>query len=271
MIEYSFEDVEGRTYNLNDSGIQIIARNSLTYSDLKLNYENRIINKTYLPGSHVVGDPRLMSRKLSFDLKRTGDNFETQLNMFIRKAEIAKYLVDDTNSRRMRIVLDSVNVKYEKGSLKKFSDESITFTCLDPFWEEATETSILNESLSAGINDITINNNGYLDTYGRLVFTAATGVSKIQAYTVPGLLELEITEGIEIRDSLFGNGAYTQLELDNYNGTLTLVAGSDEYDRVAYITPGTGFFRFPQGSNTIRIIPDAICEVDIYFRKRYYE
>lgn len=266
MIEYAFEDSNGTQYNLNDTGIEIIARNSLTYQDLKVNFENRIIEKTFLSGSHFIGESRLKPRQLSFDLKRTGDNFETQLNTFIKNAKSCRYLIDLTNSRRIKVIANNINVKYEKGSLKKMSSESIDFICLDPFWENVIETSILNEALTADIdNDITIDNDGYLDTYGRLVFSTSVVTSEIIAYIT------EANEGIKIEDSLFGNGAYTTMELDNYNGTLIISVGSDEYDRIPFITPGSGFFRFPVGSNTLRIIPNAACEVDIYFRKRYYE
>jgi hypothetical protein len=263
MIEYTLEDANGTQYDLNDSSIDTVARKSISYEDARIRFDNKIVEKSYLPGDLVVGSPRLMTREIELVLNRADSNFETQLNTLIYNLEKAVYLVNKTDSKRIKIRLLNVNIIYDRGAHKKSSNESIILSCLDPFWEDTTETSLLSQSLTgASNNDITINNAGFLKTYGRLEFNATVAVTQITAYMI------NAKEGIQIKDVLFGTGIYQDLVLDNQEGTLIL---EDDYDRSFAIEPGTGFFSFPKGSDTLRINPTANCTVDIYWRKRYYE
>lgn len=263
MVEYALEDADGTQYDLNGSSIESIARKSITYEDARLRFDNNIIAKSFLPGDIVIGAPRLLSREINLILNRSADNFETQLNELIYNLEKAVYLVNTTDSKRIKVRMMDMNIQYDKGAHRKSSNESISLTCLNPFWEDTIETTILSQSLTGSANnDITIDNQGYLRTYGTLTFTASAAVAQVVAYMINN------KEGIKFNDPLFGSGTYNELILDNIEGTLIL---EDDFDRNFTIEPGTGFFSFSKGSDTLRVTPSADCILDIKYRKRYYE
>lgn len=266
MVEYILEDIDGNQFELSGSGIERVARKTVTYEDSKFRMENRTVKRSYLPGSVRVGSPRIEARNIDLEIIRTQDNFSDQLNELLYQLYKAVYLIDSTNNRRIKISFADAKIKYESGSHKKFSQETFSLLCLEPFWEDTVETSYLGNSLTGSSeNNILLVNDGYLETFIRMDFSASVAVSSLECY-LP-----DYDWGIDIADPLFGSGDYISLEIDNKEGSIILSALGVDYDRSHYIVPGSGYFPLPVGNVTLTILPSANCDVDIYFRKRYYE
>ena len=91
-----------------------------------------------------------------------------------------------------------------------------------------------------------------------------------------GFDHLDLIEGdrtaiiIFLRATGFGEEykqlVYNPKTADYEEGTINLGG----LDRTIYISPGTGYFPFPVGTSNLKILPSAICDIDVDFYKRYF-
>jgi hypothetical protein len=262
LIQYALRNVNGDLTQLNDSTIDTIARKSLSLGDDNFSFENKIVEKSSLPGSVQLGERRLMARELTLFFNRSessDSDFRTAENKLLQALDTAVYLVDVTNSRQVPISVLDYNAEYDAGSYQHSSGNQINLQLLQPFWTSTTVTTV-SQSLIIDLNQITMSELGYLPIPPIITFTASLPILELQIYVD------ETNEGIQIEDDLFGTTGYTTLILDCEQGTLKL--GS--VNRVNSIVPGTGFFRLPIGQSTLNIIPTAACAVQIDRYERTY-
>ena len=265
MIKYALEDNLTNQFELSGAAIAEPANRSLTPGDDSFLYENKIVPNSFLDGSVKLGLTRIESRELLLTFSRAlGEDvsaFRAAENELLEFLLRTKYLIDLTNSLKVEVTIKNYNIGYGSGAHKMYSDNEITFELLKPNWE-TTSVSTINESLSAtDVNQINIDNNGFLKVYPVITFTTANPLDLIKMYIE------ESKEGIIIGDDLFGTDPdYMVLEIDCKEGTIDM----GDLDRTISIYPGTGYFPFPVGEFVLRIIPSIVCDVEISFYKGYY-
>jgi hypothetical protein len=262
MIEYAFEDADGNQYAINGSGIGTIAKNTLRQGEDAFSWENKVIENSFLPGEKKLGTTRLMGRSVGFVLERTGTTeaeFRDELNALIRAFETCKYLVDKTNGQRMEVAPLDFSSTPSTGTEHRFTSDAFSLRMLSP-WESTTESTASQALTALTFNDISINNEGFLDAYPVLTFTATVTVDDIQ------ILIPENTGSFQIQDPLFGTVGFQSLVIDCLEGTTQL----GNTDRANFVVPGTGFIQFPSGASTLRIFPSAACSVSVTWRNRFY-
>lgn len=265
MIKYALEDDSSNQFELSGAAIAEPAKKSLTPRNDTFLYENKIVPNSFLDGSVKLGLTRIESRELLLTFSRAlGEDtslFRAAENALIEFLLRTKYLIDLTNSLKVEVTIKSYDIGYDKGAHKMLSDNEIVFELLKPYWETTSITTI-PESLSAvDLNQINIDNNGFVKVYPVITFTTENPLDLIKMYIE------ESKEGIIIGDDLFGSDPdYMTLVLDCKEGTIDMGG----LDRTISIYPGTGYFPFPVGEFVLRIIPSIICDVEISFHKGYY-
>jgi hypothetical protein len=262
VIEYAIRNTAGDLISLNGSSIDRIARESFSLGNDGFSFENKIVEKSSLPGSVQLGERRLMARELVLFFNRTDtsdSDFRTVENTLLQGLDNAVYLVDVTNNRQVPISVLSHNIEYDSGSYQLSSDNTITVQLLEPFWTSLTVTT-LSQALIIDVNEIVMTELGFLPIPPVLTLTANIPVTSLQIYVA------DTNEGIQIEDTLFGTTNYGTLILDCKQGTLKL----GTVNRVNSVVPGTGFFRLPIGQSTLNILPSAACSVKIDRYKREY-
>lgn len=263
MINYYLEDADANTFPLNDASVSVIPRNSLALSSDSFEWESDVIEKTYQDGATQLGDVRLQSRNLKMSYVRTNPNsseFQDDTNELIAFVKKTKYIVDADNDRRILVSPKSFNVNYESGTYKKYSNDSASFICLNPYWEDVTEVSITGSALGTEINNIVIDNDGALKTSPVIELTSITANAEVQIYISDSFV------GLIIDDTVFGTLGYETMTIDFQAGDITI----QTLRRNTSIRSGTGFFFFPQGSFQISILPAEDTDYDIKYRRRYY-
>lgn len=262
MIEYALQNSDLESFNLNGTLIHNPMKGSLTLNEDNFEYDNKIVEKSALPGAVQLGERRIMSRNVSLTFSRAEQDyedfkdFENDLLEFLKETA---YLHDVTNGRRVPVAVLNYALSHDKGSYHHSSDNTIELKLLEPFWTSISATTI-STSLAIDINKIAISKLGYLEIPPIITLTASSAVSDLRIYID------ETKKGIQIEDNLFGTDIYTELILDCINGTLMI----DNIDRINSVIPGTGFFSFPTYACTLIIIPDAICDVQIDRYSREY-
>jgi len=261
-MEYKFIDIDDNSFEVNGTLTPSIPRGSFSRSSENYSFEQKIIERSFLPGAAQVGNARLESRGLSFNQNfafSTDSDYDDFLNEFILWAEKTVVVKDITNDRETKVAVLDLSVDYDKGSIKRSGEISIKFSMLDSFWTDSTAT-ILNESLSIGINNIAITNDGFLLTYPLLTFDVPNPAASLDIFID------ETKEGLQLIDPTLGNPTLEDLIIDCVSGSLT-IAG---FDRTQNITDRTGYFPFPIGSSTLVIDIPVAADVTIKFFKRYY-
>ena len=262
MIEYVLQDKNALEYELSGTGISEPAKSSITFPSDRFSFDSKIVENSALPGAIKLGETRLKSSIIRLAISRSfplTENYKNEENEFIKWLEKSIYLIDKTNNRRTSINIEDINIKYDKGGHKLSSDITASVRLITPYWEDITQQD-QDEPLSVTVNDITIQNNGFLSAYPILTFTTLVAVSQIEAF----IDETKI--GIKINDSIFGTPTYLTMILDCEKGTLKI----GDLNRVASIAGGTGFFNFPVGTSKLKITPNAACDVNIKWREREY-
>jgi hypothetical protein len=259
MIEYAVRNADDVEYSLNGDGRPAPAAGSLTFLEEPISFDQKVVEKSGRPGSARLGETRTESRRITLEYTVAGTDVVSELNEMIRALRDAVYLVDKTNERRIPIAVSSVNPTWDSGSHKLSGEVSATIQLLEPFWEGETEETA-SATLAVDVNAIEIVNGGYAPAPPVLTFTASAAVSTLEIYIA------ETKQGIRIDDPLFGTLGYETLVLDCAAGTLML----GDLDRTPFISPGTGFFDFPEGTSELRIVPTAACSVAITWRERAY-
>jgi hypothetical protein len=264
VIEYAFQDADGVQTLINGDTLPQIEGNSLAQGEDVFSWENKIVENSFLPGEKKLGTTRLQGRAVSFVLQRTAINdsdFRDGLNAMIKAFETCEYLVDLTNSLRMKVAPLDYSSAPLAGGEKRITSDAFSLRMLEP-WEDLTANTDGPTALTGlTFNDILLTNDGFLDSYPVLTFTASVAVDDIQ------ILIPENSGSFQIQDTLFGTSpAYDTLVIDCQAGTSDLGGA----DRGNFIVPGTGFIQFPSGDLTLRIFPSASCSVTVEWRSRFY-
>jgi len=263
MILYALEDADSNQFELSGSSIGEPAKSGFAPGDDLFSYENKIVANSALDGSVKLGVTRINSREivLSFNraLGETSPTYRVVENTLIEFLLRVEYLVDLTNSLKIKVALKNYNISYDSGSHKLSSSNNIVLELLEPFWSSTTAT-VDSDTLAIDLNNFNIVNNGYLKVYPVITFTTSVAVTLIKLFMESS------NEGIIITDSIFGTSTYLTLIIDCLNGTIDMGG----LDRSISIYPGTGYFSFPVGNSTLVILPSAVCDVSISYNKRYY-
>lgn len=97
MIEYQLKDADGNTYSLNGELVDRSLKNSVTQGRDAFTFDNKIIERSFLPGSSKIGESRIMSRQLSISLNRintSDEQFKLEANELLYWLSKSKYLVE---------------------------------------------------------------------------------------------------------------------------------------------------------------------------------
>jgi len=173
-------------------------------------------------------------------LGETSPTYRVVENTLIEFLLRVEYLVDLTNSLKIKVALKNYNISYDSGSHKLSSSNNIVLELLEPFWSSTTAT-VDSDTLAIDLNNFNIVNNGYLKVYPVITFTTSVAVTLIKLFMESS------NEGIIITDSIFGTSTYLTLIIDCLNGTIDMGG----LDRSISIYPGTGYFSFPVGNSTL--------------------
>ena len=262
-ILYAFEDAEGNRYLPNGVSISKIAQSTFGQNADSFSWENKIIDKSFLPGSKKLGTTRLKSDNISFSLTRANEesvDFRSALNDLLQAVQKTKYVINLTDETRAEVAPLSAVSTPNKGTEKNFASEEITFERLSP-WEDETPNS-QDESLTGdSFNDIEINNAGALDAVPVFTFTSSVAIDDIQ------ILIPDNSGSFQLLDPIFGTTGFEELVIDCEQGTAII----GNVDRANFIVAGTGFVQIPPGATQIvRIFVPEDCDVNISWRNRYY-
>ena len=264
MIEYALKDIDDNEFNLNDNVVfGTVALNSLTSDVDPFVWENKIVEKSSLPGSVKLGKSRLQSRTLTFHYTRAvgsdSDAFREDENTLLMWLDKAVYLLDKTNLLQIPISAETHDILYDLGGHKISGGGTFTVFLLDPFWEAVTAQTDVTV-VPAAQTDIALDNDGFLKAPPVFTLVATAATNSVQLSVV------ETNEGLEILDSVFGTTGFTQMDIDCNAGTVLI----GDLDRRNQITAGTGFFQFPVGSFTLRVTPAVQITVTTDWKERYY-
>jgi len=261
MIEYNLQDIDENVFELNGSSIAVIPRKSMTIDSESFMIDSRTEENSFLAGEIKIGDNRLKSRMLpfSFNVTATTDSiFNTLLNNFIYQLNKVYYLIDNTNSKRIRVSLDNFLITNDTGSHKRSVDISFKLKCLDPFWEDLTEQTISGTTVADTWKEITFNNSGYIELYPAIELNASAQCTYVEA--------LINVQSIRIEDALFGTTNYETMEINSNKGYVKLGLT----DRTKNIIGGLGFISIPVGSYILKLLTEVSCDYTIKYRRRYF-
>ncbi len=261
-MKYKFIDSDGAEYEVNGVLTPKIQAGSLSRSSESYSFEQKIIERSFLPGAAKVGEARLESRGFSFTLEFAAETdalFDAYLNELLLWVEKTVTIVETDNSKMTSVTVQNLNVTYDSGSIKRSGDMTIDFLMLDGFWTDTTPIES-NHSLSIGVNNIPVTNSGFLPVYPLLTFDVPAAAPQLDIYID------ETKEGLQLVDDTLGTLALNELIIDCVNGSLTI----EEFDRSQSITNRTGYFPIPVGDYTLVIDTPVACDLALSFFRRYY-
>lgn len=259
---YKLLDADNNVYELNGSTTPSVIRGSISRGLDSYTFKQEVVERSFLPGSIIVGTPRILSRDFSFESSfsfQTDLEFDTYINGLISFLERATLLQDVTNNKQCAIAVNSINAVYDKGCIKRCGTINIVVKILDGFWTDIIATTI-NQSLIVGNNNIIINNTGYLSTYGEITIIVNDLCPQIDLYID------ETKEGLQLVDNTLGTPLLSTLKIDNKSGSLTI----QDFNRSQSIVDGTGYFSFPIGSNTLVVEIPVSGNIQIEYHRRYF-
>lgn len=264
MIEYELKDAAGNTFPLNGATVTTPLKNTWSQGGDSFSFDNKIIEKTYLPGSTFVGESRLMGRELTLTVEKTNPDaglFRDEVNTLLDFVSRTKFIVDVTNDMEIEVVVGDVSADYASGSLKHYAGLSFSFSALTPYWQALTATVVTGTALTDTILQVLVDNQGFLPSPGLITLTTTAAVISLQLFLTASSV------GIQIDDSIFGTAGNLTMIVDNILGEVTIGA----LNRNDSIIEGTGFFDFIVGSNTLNILAaDQDVDFTIEFYKRYF-
>ena len=264
MIEYELKDKDDNTYSLNGSAVSIDLKDTWTQGGDTFEYDNKILDKTFLPGSTLVGSSRLTGRSFTLEVTRTNSSssdYRTELNQLLEFISRTKYLVDITNNMEIEIVAEEASVEYQQGSLKHLSSNKFEFIALTPYWQDLTEDTVTGTASADTIAEVAVNNQGFLTSPPIITLETTAAVNSIQLYLSSSSV------GIQVDDNLFGTSGNLTMIINCINGEVTI----GTVNRNDSILEGTGFFGLIVGSDTLNILAaDEDVDYTIDFYKRYF-
>lgn len=265
MIEYRLRDADNNIYNLNTSAVTVQLKEATTQLGDEFQFENSIVPKSYLPGSVLVGNNRLMERVFTLTMERTDSDsasYRSDLNALLSFIEKTVYIEDITNSIRIKVVIDLARIEYGEGGLKHMSMDTFTFVALNPYWEDLTETELTGSIVADTIKEIAINNLGFLPSPPIIELTTTAAIDSVQCFLSSN------NYGVQVDDALFGTSGNLVMTIDCEAGTV--VVGTT-YDYNRNIVDGTSFFSFIVGTDTLNILcADEAATYSVTYRNRYY-
>ena len=263
MIEYQLKDANDNTYSLNGTLVSGSLKKSWTQESDVFDFDNKIVDRSFLPGASLIGEKRLMSREFSMTLTRaeaTETAYKAASNELLYWLGKTKYLVDVTNSLEIEITVNSMEIAYDKGALKYSSDDHFSFTALTPYWRELSDTSVNDTAVADTIKEQAVTNNGFLNAYPVITLVATIATDDVQIYMSGN------NTGIQIQDSAFGTAGNLTMIIDCGQGTVTI----NDLDRNTNIVSGTGFFELPVGADTVNILSSETITYTIEWKERHF-
>lgn len=263
MIKYSLVLSDNTLYELNGTLIPYVMRNSLSRGAESITFEQKLVSRTFLPGTAKIGSIRLESRQFVFNQSwafETDGAFDTYVNTLISKFVDAVKIRDTTNGKEAKIAFLDISIPYDQGSEKRSGDISIKIELTDSFWTSVTPISTGTVALDAGINEIVVDNSGYMLAYPKLTFNFPALCGQLDVYVD------ETKEGLQLIDPTLGSATLNDLIIDCAEGSLT-IAG---FDRTQNISDRTGYFPLQIGENTIIVDAESSGSVIIEFYERFF-
>lgn len=263
MIEYQLKDADNNTYSLNGALVNGSLKKSWTQESDIFEYDNKIIDRSFLPGSSLIGEKRLRSREFTMSLVRSEqdtDDYRTAANELLFWLNKTKYIVDVTNTRQMEITINSAEVSYDPGSLKLSSNDSFSFTALSPYWSDTVVTDETGTATADTIKEQIVTNGGSLNTYPIITLVATIATDDVQIYLTGN------NSGIQIQDSAFGTSGNLTMIINCGTGLVSI----NDLNRNVSIVAGTGFFSLPVGADTVNILSSETITYTIEWYERDY-
>jgi len=263
VIEYSLEDADGNSLALNGTGNGFTVSGSWTQGSDDFDIETLVSERSVGPGAVQIGDPRVRSRSISMMVVAADpDGVQEEVNTLLAFFQKTKYLVDDTDGQRLRVVPKGIGVEHAQGSLKLVSDVTLNFLAINPFWEATTETTLTGTIPADTLTGVAVSNGGFAKAPATITLeVSSVAVPSIQIYKDSN------NEGILVEDDGFGVGGNDTLVIDNDEGTVML----GDADRNQNIADGTGFFCLEVGSDTLQfLVADNDVDYTITYRERFF-
>lgn len=253
MGRWTLVDLEGNTKNIPDKNLKFL--------DAQYKIDADFIEKSNQDGADIIGLDRIDSKELpfQFQLHNTKESeFRAELNELFYWFRKTKYIVDTVNKIRAKVNITDQSIKYLMGCFNHYSDNTVTFKMLNPYWEDSEEIVETLSSISTG--EIVIYNDGYVKTPPKFEIIALEPTSKFS------IILQENLDGIAIKDLQFGNTGLNNYLIDCYDG-ITELNGND---RSEFIRNTTGYFSLIVGRNTLLISSNGEIDVSIIYRRRFW-
>lgn len=253
---YQLIDINNNVFTLPDK--------FLIPGDDKFSIDIDLIERTFRDGSIFPGISRIKARDISFTYNQYANNnsgFRDFFNEFFMWAFKAVKIRNATLNIETDIKLSSGDLKYDKGSHIRSSDNSLTFKQLNPFWEDVNYTTVnISGTPTKTTGTYVINNTGWAEMPCLITLTASLQATYILFQFI------ENNQGIYIADSGFGVKANDVYIINNKDGIITL----NNFKRNQYIFQGTGFFMCPVGTGSLYYEIDTNCAIKIEYKKRFF-
>lgn len=228
MIEYALKDENDNTYSLNGTLVSSALKNSISQGADIFEYDNKIVERSFLYGSDLIGDKRLMAREFTLFLSRAEEaesDYRQYANEILQWLDKTKYLVDVTNSLQIEITVNTSEISYDPGSLKHSSEDHFSFTALKPYWTALTADTLTGTVDADTIEEIAISNSGYLKTapiitLDNYIWSVEGTEFPITGIDVPALCTLDSTHVAFIDSTL------EELRTYVWNGSVWALVGS---------------------------------------------
>jgi hypothetical protein len=246
-------DLEGNEKNFPDK--------TLFFLEAQFKIDADFIEKSNRDGADIIGLDRVESKELPFQFQVWGkeQDFRKNLNELFFWFRKTKYVIDTVNKIRAKVNISEQSLKYIMGGFNRFSDTTVNFKMLSPYWEDSEETVESLSSISTG--QIVIENDGYAPTPPIFEIAALEPTSKFS------IIIQETIEGIAIKDLQFGNNGLDNYYIDCDEGLAEL---DNNTDRSEFIREGTGFFNLIVGTNTLLISSNGEIDVTVRYRRRWW-
>jgi hypothetical protein len=220
-----------------------------------------IVEKSFTSGADFPGIQRDASKELTFryDINEANEQtFRTYFNELTRQFRKTIKIKDLFNNIETEVLYQNQTISYDEGGFLHGSAVEVTFVQLRPFWEDSTFQIATESGLTAG--EITINNNGYIETPSIITIEASELITKMS------IRINETGDGIIIRDLQFGTRGLNTYIIDNKAGTAEL----NQILRNQKIQNETGFFNLQVGINTMIFELNGAAEIEVKWKRRYY-
>lgn len=261
-MKYLLIDIDDNEYELNGELVPSVIGNSLSYSSDEVSFVQEVIEKSFLPGSAIVGTSRVEARSLEFIATFTftsDEEYDTYFNSLLYEVGKTIKIKDVKGDKETKIAVSAINIEFDNGCLKRSGTYILNLLQLDGYWEDSTPT-IATTTVGVGLGSLAISNTGFLPTYCKISIEVYDKCDELDLYLD------ENKEGLQLIDESFGTATLDQLEIDNEQGTLTIT----DFDRSQNITPGSGYFAFPVGDSTLIIETLAALEITVSYKMRYF-